>query len=141
MPNWCYNDLIVKKNDADNYILDSEKRVDFSILVPEPNSKDECDIKYIITDNEIPPIEIDDDKPWFNWYHWHINEWGTKWNARRTCVSNKANDEYIISFETPWGPPVGWLKALAEKGIKFHLDWKEETGYKDVITNETILEE
>lgn len=46
------------------------------------------------------------------WYEWSINNWGVKWNAHCTCYDGKSN---VVEFDTPWGTPFEWLKALNEK--------------------------
>lgn len=137
MPNWCWNYLTIKKADADKYVFNKKQEVDFSILVPEPKSKDECEEHYIVKDPIAAAIEINDEKSWFDWYNWSWDKWGVKWNARRTEIHDyvKETGNYTIYFETPWGPPDEWLKVLANKGVEFCLDWEEEGGENGIITN------
>lgn len=71
------------------------------------------------------------------WYEWRWNVWGVKWNAATTMV----NDEEIC-FDTPWGPPLGWLEKLAELGVCFELYWENEEDYygKYVSDGKTLKE-
>lgn len=57
------------------------------------------------------------------WYEWCNKVWGVKWNASDSYIENES-----IEFNTPWGPPVGWLEKLASLGIPFILKWEEESG-------------
>ena len=97
-------------------------------------------IKYYI---ENKPEEMQD---WYNkgsiyvenykkynatsWYDWRCNNWGVKWNASDSDVTDADDENYYISFSTPWGPPDGWIKELAKNGIPFSVIWEEESGYR-----------
>lgn len=65
------------------------------------------------------------------WYEWCNSNWGCKWNASQTAISDDPNDSnyVIIYFNTPWGAPCGWLMKLAEFNIAFHCEWVEEQGF------------
>lgn len=139
MPNWCWNYLTISKRDADKYVFNNKQEVDFNILIPEPETKEQCEEKYIVKDPIASAIEIKDEKPWFNWYDWRCDKWGVKWNARRTEIHDYIEETgiYIIHFETPWGPPDEWLKALVNKGVGFYLDWEEEGGEHGIISHDS----
>lgn len=47
-----------------------------------------------------------------DWYDWCLANWGVKWNASETEVDD---DSLVIRWNTPWGPPIEVLEALAEK--------------------------
>lgn len=64
------------------------------------------------------------------WYNWCCDNWGVKWNAKSTYLDSDIN---VVYFETPWGPPTEWLKALADLGVDFTLDWDEEGGERGEI--------
>jgi len=62
------------------------------------------------------------------WYDWSCRYWGVKWNA---CDSDVGDNGYI-RFDTPWGPPMGWLAMLATE-TDFDLLWEEESGYGGAV--------
>ncbi len=64
-----------------------------------------------------------------HWYSWSVRNWGCKWNAGDNRIESETADECIIYFETPWGPPEEWIKALTRYKINFSLEWEEEQGY------------
>ena len=45
-----------------------------------------------------------------SWYHWCIDNWGTKWNA---CDAYKASDNIVI-FDTAWSCPEPIIQKLSE---------------------------
>ncbi len=58
-----------------------------------------------------------------DWYGWACANWGVKWNASETHVS-----EGCISFDTPWGPPDEAVKALSAQhpNVEFELEYQLE---------------
>ena len=64
-----------------------------------------------------------------NWYEWCIKYWGTKWNASNSHVKDVDDNNVMITFNTAWSPPGGWLESLYERKIPFHLEWIEEQGF------------
>lgn len=60
------------------------------------------------------PAEID-------WYHWSIENWGTKWNAYefKTTINDNGCAEgpvnVTIQFDTAWSPAMPVLNALSRK--------------------------
>lgn len=75
---------------------------------------------------------------YLTWYEWCNSVWGTKWNALNTDV---ANDD-VITFDTAWGPPVGWLEKLISLGVPFEFSWEEEGGlYGKYVSDGKTLEE
>lgn len=63
------------------------------------------------------------------WYDWCIKYWGTKWNASDSHVEDIDDEKVMITFDTAWSAPAGWLWSLYERNITFHLEWIEEQGY------------
>jgi len=45
-----------------------------------------------------------------SWYHWCIDNWGTKWNA---CDAYKASDNIVV-FDTAWSCPEPIIQKLSE---------------------------
>ena len=62
-----------------------------------------------------------------NWYDWHCNYWGTKWDV--DAEENDDTDEECISlsFESAWSPPSEWVKKVAQDypSLKFLLEYEE----------------
>ena len=57
------------------------------------------------------------------WYEWNINNWGTKWDACNSFVSNDSDrGELEVDFDTAWSPPLEWLQAATDKYPKLHFD-------------------
>lgn len=55
-----------------------------------------------------------------NWYHWNINNWGTKWSAAevwhdRTDDGSGVDGTTSYNFDTAWAPAEPVIAALAEK--------------------------
>lgn len=59
-----------------------------------------------------------------SWYDWCINNWGTKWNATNTYISNDSE----LEFETAWSCPVNILKELSKQfnDVKIIVDFADE---------------
>lgn len=88
MPNWVINK--VKFNcDHDKFMEivkdisceDCFGLIDFNKVIPMPESEEA------------------------NWYHWCIENWGTKWNARLNTSLNFDDDDTVILFVTAWSTP------------------------------------
>ena len=137
MPNWVKNRISFNsKEDLETAIgqlghLEDYKKGEFSYTwaVPYPNTKKECLEKYgkdyITEDHEKDHIQEDEDRPWLNWYVFHNNLWGCKWDA-----SEINYDGCNIYFDSPWSPPDRFIEALAEKlpDIPFSFSYAEEQG-------------
>lgn len=70
----------------------------------------------------------------FTWYHWSIDNWGTKWNACDTTWNKQYPNE--VWFNTAWSVPEPIVKKISEMypNVQFRLDYAEEqvafmTGY------------
>ena len=68
-----------------------------------------------------------------NWYDWHCNYWGTKWDVWDVDVQDNGYDSsgdetYInLSFESAWSPPSEWVKKVAQDypSLEFLLEYEE----------------
>ena len=111
MPNHTINTVTMKnitKKRLYSY-ENGEKYFDFNKLVPEPKTKEECPAEYI--DNGNCHLAHDSGKEWFNWYSWHCDFWGTKWNS----YSFYENGTDEICFWTAWSEPDRIWEALSKK--------------------------
>lgn len=66
-----------------------------------------------------------------NWYSWCIQNWGTKWDARRTEITEPftIDEGYIeIRFDTAWSPPLPIFEKMfaAFPKLSFHCSWRNE---------------
>ncbi len=128
MPNHVMNRITFECDDKEklNKFLDSimtKDELDFCKIIPQPEKREDCPNEYIVTPNS--HIMPDENKPWFDWYKWQVDNWGTKWNS----YSNKREDN-ILEFETAWSPPIPVIDRLAEmckfNKIDFEYLWSEE---------------
>lgn len=60
------------------------------------------------------------------WYHWSINNWGTKWDVDGSA-STLSDGLLAISFDSAWSPPTEAIKVLKDLGYGFRL-WYHEPG-------------
>ena len=117
MPNIVYNNCVVAgkpenvKTFIKKYCCGNLKNhtlnLDFNKIIPEPMSKKGLDPKYLIDENSY--CEVLEDRPWFDWYEWHVDNWGTKWNAydpQPECEKNTDKVVYTLNFNTAWSAPI-----------------------------------
>ncbi len=129
MPNWTYNtcNIISKNRDAvialKNYIKASDDvQFDFNKVIPVPAElKDPLLHMYGGEKKEQQDLARKDAKAewgYENAIDFCVQEWGTKWNACETSVSNvETHGEFhsmFIRFETAWSPPHPLLLKLSE---------------------------
>ena len=139
MPNWVFNNITVygddKKLDKVQNRLKAEYKgvengdVNFLNFIAPPEENWE---EYNTVG--VPGLSTEDKEnhPVFNWYDWHCDNWGTKWNACDPSV-NQHNNELLISFQTAWSPPRQFMDSffayLVELGLEAHYTWEEEQGF------------
>lgn len=133
MPNWVYNTIeflgdkktvteIIKK-----HLVKGE--FDFDTIIPEPRKIEDCPKHCIATPSS--GITEEPGRPWFNWYNWHCEFWGTKWNA---CETKTNLREQKVEFDTAWAEPGPVFIALSKMypDIEFKFSWIEEQGAENV---------
>ena len=82
-----------------------------------------------------------------NWYDWHCNYWGTKWDV--DAEEDDCEDEERISmgFDSAWSPPSEWLKKVAQDypSLKFLLEYEEGgcafKGTLEICKDEDVFED
>ena len=66
------------------------------------------------------------------WYSWRIENWGTKWNACRTELTEGGPEKGYIEFrfETAWDAPMPVFYRLLElfPQLGFSFGWQHEDG-------------
>lgn len=142
MPNYTHNVLEVRgevnrlRKFIDRHIVDGY--FDFNTIIPQPKYKSEAGSKYFFNS----PAEAEkqgilwDGKPeLFDWYHWRIDKWGTKWNAdglfnkqsiTPECIKGEGRQVVHIVFETAWHPPIPIVEQLIRwyhKNLTIVLDY------------------
>ena len=132
MPNWVYNTIHVrgvKTEDIKEFVKKyfTKSNFNFDKVIPQPTRKKDCPEKFYRKDEDC--IEIEKNRPWFNWYDWRYANWGTKWNACDTCFDyQKGMTEIFIDFSTAWNPPTPIFDALKRQNphLKFEFDFEYE---------------
>ena len=130
MPNWCENrvrlsdegdnseqfDKLVKLLDGPDPFNAIFPRPDFTKI---PNEKGELPIKREIKNSEgeivAETYDFPDGKNDDRWYHWCIENWGTKWEPDMYGNELSDYDSLEITFNTAWSPPEGVVEKLREK--------------------------
>ena len=131
MPNWCYNRVNVygDSNTVDQlkeiYDIFENNNDPFHKIFPIPDFKNIPNEK-----GELPILEqkLNPDGSVFyetynfpdgtnddRWYHWCIDNWGTKWEADITGFEVQDYDTLEVEFQTAWSPPQGVVEKLREK--------------------------
>lgn len=110
MPNHITTE-IVGPQQALACLLDDAGNVDFNYLIPEPPNLETGGCS-----GEHAPGVI-------CWYSWHIENWGTKWNAYDYTV-----EPGKLRFDTAWSHPMPVMRALAAKypDEKFEIKYADE---------------
>jgi len=114
MPNWDYNKLVIKGSKEQikkirTKLFNKDDKFTFTALIPE----DLDDPKYRVIDkgSGVQTEDLRPDGTAFNWYNFHLDKWGCKWDASDSDFKETAT-EIVVTFSTPWGPPDEWFKVL-----------------------------
>ena len=129
MPNWCYNRITIYGDSETEAKLKEieeifEKADPFNQIFPIPDFKNIPNEK-----GELPKLErrlnpdgsvfyetynFPDGKNDDRWYHWCIENWGTKWELSELDIEY---DEEVLelTFSTAWSPPEGIMQELKDK--------------------------
>lgn len=119
----------LKKEDIDiilNLIAcppDEEYAIDFNKIIPEPMTREECPEDCIDTPDS--HIESDSERPWFNWYNWHVKYWGTKWGAY-DCHTKIGKSYIQFVFSTAWNLAYPVMEKLALMGYNIEIKYADE---------------
>lgn len=97
--------------------------IDFDKIIPEPRFESECPDAYKV--NKDSHIMADKDRPWFDWYAWHVHYWGTKWGAY-DCYSKVGKSYVIFVYSTAWSTSVPIIEKLTLLGFDFELQYADE---------------
>ena len=112
-----------------NFIIKSiGEEIDFNNIIPEPKTVKACPIKYLYSAVEDPHITRLIEKPWFNWYDWRQDHWGTVSNALDTHIMKTHHTNLKFIFQTKWTLPEPIIKALMYLNHTFIVHYASETG-------------
>ena len=138
MPNWCRNRVTVFGKEEDiskiSEIFSDKKSIfDHIIKSPDwkrlPNEKGEFpklrqelnkDGSVFYETYNFPDGKNDD-----RWYHWNIQNWGTKWDITADSVDIESYDseQLEIEFSTAWSPPEPICKKLRQMFPDLSFSW------------------
>jgi hypothetical protein len=112
MPNWCDNDLFIYGSEQDlkkikEQVTNEAGEFDFGKIVPEPTTPDYFKDNLSSEDMKQHPL---------NWYEWRIENWGTKWNARESVITEVDETKTLQAwFQTAWSPATPITLALSKQ--------------------------
>lgn len=116
MPNWCQNHLVLSHEDPSQIkrAYDALQRGEFlQEFVPMPEGEED-------------------------WYSWHVNHWGTKWDVGTSegGIVEISDDgkSLTASFDSAWSPPIAALDSMyTNDGFSATLMYSEEgVGYAGI---------
>ena len=102
---------------------DKQYMIDFDKIIPEPKDESECPDEYKV--NKESRVELLKDKPWFDWYKWHIDHWGTKWDAY-DCYTKIGKSYIQFVFSTAWAAPMPIIYKLSVLGYEITARYADE---------------
>lgn len=117
MPNWCENTLTV-----------SGETKDLAKFKRRAKAKNTA-----LSLNKLLPLPK---KQEANWYNWHIENWGTKWDVEAELIA-ESNEYITYEFMSAWSPPVIWLETISEQypALDFTIKYDEPSmGYMGLAT-------
>ena len=139
MPNWCRNRVTVYSDVKEpiekiTKIFENKNKI-FGQIIEEPdwkrlpNEKGEFPVleqhknpktgEIIFETYNFPDGKNDD-----RWYHWNIQNWGTKWDACNVSIEYQDESQIEIEFDTAWSPPEPICARLREMfGDLISVSW------------------
>ena len=137
MPNWCNNRVTISSNTEDDsqfkeLVAKFQVERPFNEIFPQP------DFKTIPNkDGELPKKEeikndkgeivcetynFSDGKNDDRWYHWCIDNWGTKWDID-LAAADVEEDYAEFGFQTAWAPASGIFDKIKEDYPDVAISW------------------
>ena len=131
MPNWCYNRITVYGQDegSEEKLKEIEKifetKQPFNEIYPIPDFKTIPNEKGELPNRTVKyrpdgtmfyeTYDFSDGKNDDRWYHWCIENWGTKWEPDIADIDYEDSEILRLTFNTAWSPPEGIVEKLREK--------------------------
>lgn len=103
--------------DHEDYIID------FNKIIPEPTTEEECP-KWALLDKG-DSIEVESDRPWFNWYRWRLEKWDTKWGAYDGYTIREKTSLAFV-FSTAWSTSMPIIRRLMILNYDFEVLYADE---------------
>ena len=123
MPNWCYNRISVYADGTEQVkqlqeihdIFEKDDPFNQILPIPDfkniPNAKGELPVlrRELNKDGTVfyETYDFPDGKNDDRWYHWCINNWGTKWELSELDIEYDDSEQLNLTFSTAWSPPEG----------------------------------
>lgn len=101
----------------------ADYRIDFDKIIPEPKTKEDCPEEFIRTASS--HIQEQEGKPWFDWYKWHLTNWGTKWGAY-DCYTIIGKSYVKFVFSTAWSLAFPVMERLHLLGYNIDIKFADE---------------
>lgn len=124
MANICSNAIFCKNKETFVKIMAfvDKSKINFEMIVPEPKTTKEL-LK------EVMDVADDIDDYYSENYSlknlWRRYYWGAAYNNDADC-KDFGDGHQFITFETPWTPPTGIVKALWDMGCDFDFYYNNE---------------
>jgi hypothetical protein len=135
MPNWCYNNAVIRHEDPAQ-IARVVKAINdkglFQEFVPCPDELNETVKGHFSDENKQRELEAqwasNQEKYGFGtWYEWNMANWGTKWDAGDLTINSQDDNEVGVYFETAWCPPIAFYETMEELGFTINATYGEES--------------
>ena len=160
MPNHCENTLTITGSNVEEFIkavtvLDEDGKEQIEILAtqyPCPEELQEAHSTIDADPNTEPELyhlqqERIEKYGHKDWYHWCIENWGTKWGD----YDNELLDDETIWFMSAWSPPIPGLEIVSQKwpeliflleylepGMAFCGSWSLQNGKTGIDVHQDI---
>ena len=137
MPNWCENRVTISSNTEDDsqfqeLVAKFQVERPFNEIFPQPdwktipNKDGELPVAEEIKNSNGEVITIThnfpDGKNDERWYHWCIDNWGTKWDID-LAAADVEEDYAEFGFQTAWAPASGIFDKIKEDYPDVAISW------------------
>ena len=124
MPNWCKNTVTFTHKDPA-----AIQRIADTVNADKP-----------LFQEFVPMPEGEED-----WYNWHVENWGTKWDTNADYISTTDKLSVKLGFDTAWAPPISFYMAMEDLGYTVDAKYYEPGmgflgSYSNGIDNEQSFE-
>lgn len=138
MPNVCNSLLNIYGSESciDSVLLDlvnNKNELSFDVSLPTPRTL--LNVSEHKMDEETKKYHIQK-FGYCDWYHWRINNWGTKWDAFNTSIERVGTNHVKIVFDTAWCIPMPWLEFISFKHheLLFEIIYILEMSKRGILT-------